>query len=324
MAHRIPYVATATVAKLRDLECKVRESDGNARRALHSHLRAVSPRLGLGAGATRSSRASGGRNRPVSAVRGAGWNSHGQNPIRHKVPVDEYLKLQKRFAHLFGKDAGPRAHRADPKMADRNIAGVWIAAIGIVHAKAICNHARCRIEPCQPDRLVADQAAPVCRSLAPVQSRLSGRREHSGMVVLRRGRRLRSAWQALTENNPLPAIMGRVCYHPCESSCNRGQLDKPVNIHAVERFLGDVAIERGWQFALPEAESGKRVLIVGSGPSGLSAAYHLRALRSWRHDLRSGPASRRDDALRDSQVPIAAQRIGRRDAAHRRHGCRMN
>jgi len=86
------------------------------------------------------------------------------------------------------------------------------------------------------------------------------------------------AWRALVENNPLPAIMGRACYHPCEDSCNRVQLDKPVNIHAVERFLGDLAIERQWQFTAPAVSTGKRVLVVGSGPSGLSAAYHLAKL----------------------------------------------
>jgi len=86
------------------------------------------------------------------------------------------------------------------------------------------------------------------------------------------------AWQKLVENNPLPAIMGRACYHPCETPCNRGQLDKSVNIHAVERFLGDLAIERDWQFELPATNTGKRVLVVGSGPSGLSAAYHLARL----------------------------------------------
>ena len=83
------------------------------------------------------------------------------------------------------------------------------------------------------------------------------------------------AWQSLVENNPLPAIMGRACYHPCETSCNRAQLDKAVNIHAVERFLGDLAIEKNWQFEPPPASTGKKVLVVGSGPSGLSAAYHL-------------------------------------------------
>jgi len=87
-----------------------------------------------------------------------------------------------------------------------------------------------------------------------------------------------AAWRVLTENNPLPAIMGRVCYHPCENACNRGQLDEAVGINAVERFLGDEAIKRGWKFVPPEQSSGKRVLVVGAGPSGLSAAYHLARL----------------------------------------------
>ena len=83
------------------------------------------------------------------------------------------------------------------------------------------------------------------------------------------------AWRELVKNNPMPAIMGRVCYHPCETACNRGRLDESVSIHAVERFLGDEAIKRGWTVA-PGAETGKRVLVVGSGPAGLSAAWHLR------------------------------------------------
>ena len=87
-----------------------------------------------------------------------------------------------------------------------------------------------------------------------------------------------AAWRVLTADNPLPAVMGRVCYHPCEAACNRGQLDESVGINSVERFLGDEAIRRGWKFAPPQAESGKRVLVVGAGPSGLSAAYHLRRL----------------------------------------------
>lgn len=87
-----------------------------------------------------------------------------------------------------------------------------------------------------------------------------------------------TAWKKLTEENPMPAIHGRVCYHPCETSCNRGSVDTSVSIHAVERFLGDMANEEGWQFAPPEAKSGKRVLIIGAGPSGLSAGYHLSRL----------------------------------------------
>jgi 2-oxoacid:acceptor oxidoreductase delta subunit (pyruvate/2-ketoisovalerate family) len=84
-----------------------------------------------------------------------------------------------------------------------------------------------------------------------------------------------AAWRTLTEDNPLPAVMGRVCYHPCESACNRAQFDAAVGINSVERFLGDIAIDKGWTFDRPAARSGKRVLVVGAGPSGLSAAYHL-------------------------------------------------
>jgi len=83
------------------------------------------------------------------------------------------------------------------------------------------------------------------------------------------------AWRALVADNPFAAIHGRVCYHPCESVCNRATLDNAVSIHSVERFLGDLALERGWQFDPPPVTSGKRVLVVGAGPSGLSAAYHL-------------------------------------------------
>ena len=87
-----------------------------------------------------------------------------------------------------------------------------------------------------------------------------------------------SAWRMLTQDNPMPAVMGRVCYHPCESSCNRASLDSAVGIHSVERFLGDEALRRGWKFRKPAERSGKRVLVVGAGPSGLSAAYHLARL----------------------------------------------
>ena len=79
----------------------------------------------------------------------------------------------------------------------------------------------------------------------------------------------------LVRDNPLPSVHGRVCYHPCEASCNRQELDSAVSIHAVERFLGDQAIGEGWRLPIEAPPSGKRVLIVGAGPSGLSAAYHL-------------------------------------------------
>jgi NADPH-dependent glutamate synthase beta subunit-like oxidoreductase len=85
------------------------------------------------------------------------------------------------------------------------------------------------------------------------------------------------AWRRLVEDNPLPATHGRACYHPCEGGCNRGHLDAPVAIHAVERFLGDLAVENGWQVPV-SSPSGKKVLVVGAGPGGLSCAYHLARL----------------------------------------------
>ena len=98
------------------------------------------------------------------------------------------------------------------------------------------------------------------------------------------------AWNSLVSDNPLPAIMGRVCYHPCESGCNRVQKDEAVNIHAVERFLGDEAIRCGWQFSTGPT-TGKHVLVVGSGPSGLSAAYHLARLGNKVTIYEAGPAA---------------------------------
>jgi NADPH-dependent glutamate synthase beta subunit-like oxidoreductase len=88
--------------------------------------------------------------------------------------------------------------------------------------------------------------------------------------------RYRAAWETIVRDNPLPAVHGRVCYHPCEDACNRKQVDDAVGIHAVERFLGDLALERGWTIECDAPASGKRVLVVGAGPSGLSAAWQLR------------------------------------------------
>ena len=83
------------------------------------------------------------------------------------------------------------------------------------------------------------------------------------------------AWRRIMEANPFPAVMGRVCYHPCETSCNRGQLDEAVGINSVERFLGDRALELGWSAPPAGPPTGRKVLVVGAGPAGLAAAYHL-------------------------------------------------
>ena len=120
------------------------------------------------------------------------------------------------------------------------------------------------------------------------------------------------AWRQIMEDNPFPAIMGRVCYHPCETSCNRGQLDEAVGINSVERFLGDEAIERGWQRradrrALGQARAGRRRRALG--PLGRLPPAPARPRGD---DPRGRPDGRRDDALRDPEVPAAARRARRR------------
>lgn len=125
---------------------------------------------------------------------------------------------------------------------------------------------------------------PPCNTACPAGENIQA------WLSLAQAGRYRDAWLKILDDNPLPAVHGRVCYHPCETSCNRIQLDDAVSIHAVERFLGDRALAEGWT---PEAgaPSGKRILIVGAGPSGLAAAYHLRRLGHTVEIRDAGPAA---------------------------------
>lgn len=85
------------------------------------------------------------------------------------------------------------------------------------------------------------------------------------------------AWRQIALYNPLPAIVGRVCYHPCQASCLREGQDGAVAIASVERFIGDFALRKQWSFdPVGENQRDEQILVVGSGPLGLSAAYHLR------------------------------------------------
>jgi formate dehydrogenase beta subunit len=131
---------------------------------------------------------------------------------------------------------------------------------------------RTRSGPVRRQRPVYVDLLPPCNAGCP-----AGENIQAWLALVRDGRP-EEAWRQLTADNPFPAVHGRVCYHPCESVCNRDRLDGAVSVHAVERHLGDLAVERGWSFDPPAVRSGRRVLVIGSGPSGLSAAYHLARL----------------------------------------------
>jgi NADPH-dependent glutamate synthase beta subunit-like oxidoreductase len=130
-------------------------------------------------------------------------------------------------------------------------------------------HGRSRAGPVRQARPVYVDLLPPCNAGCPAGENIQAWLAHAETGDHE------GAWRQLVADNPMPAIHGRVCYHPCESVCNRASLDSAVSVHSVERFLGDLALERGWSFDPPPAASGQRVLVIGAGPSGLSAAYHL-------------------------------------------------
>lgn len=118
-------------------------------------------------------------------------------------------------------------------------------------------------------RPIYKEGTPPCHDSCPAGEKVQG------YLDLAKKGRFEEAWRLLVEDNPLPAIMGRICYHPCESSCNRGNYDEAVNIRGVERFLGDYALARDLLLERKKDGRRERVAVVGSGPAGLSASYHL-------------------------------------------------
>ena len=126
--------------------------------------------------------------------------------------------------------------------------------------------------PVRTQRPVYVELLPPCNAACPAGENIQA------WLALAQAGKYQTAWEQLVRDNPMPSVHGRVCYHPCETGCNRKELDSSVSIHAVERFLGDQASSLGWSMPAAAPASGKRVLVVGSGPSGLSAAYHLTRL----------------------------------------------
>ena len=151
-----------------------------------------------------------------------------------------------------------------------------------------------RVDPGRRRLPVYVDLLPPCNAACP-----AGENIQEYLKRLKEGRG-EEAWRMLTRDNPFPAVHGRVCYHPCETDCNRKELDGAVSIHAVERRLGDLALEKGWRFERPAERSGRRVLVVGAGPSGLSAAYHL-AVRG--HDVEIRDAGEKAGGMMRYGIP---------------------
>ncbi len=108
------------------------------------------------------------------------------------------------------------------------------------------------------------------------------------------------AFQQIIQDNPFPAIMGRICVSPCETGCNRNHIDTTINIHAVERYIGDRAIEENWQPSFNITPTGKRALVIGAGPAGLSAAWHLAKMG---HTVEIFDAGKTAGGLLDFGIP---------------------
>ena len=100
----------------------------------------------------------------------------------------------------------------------------------------------------------------------------------TGYMYLASQARFEEAWTLITQENPFPAVMGRICFHPCEGECNRKNHDEAVAIHMVERFIGDYGLSNKLSFPVSEMDKDKKIAVVGAGPAGLSAAFHVRRM----------------------------------------------
>ncbi|MGI5970983.1 MAG: NADH-quinone oxidoreductase subunit NuoF [Oscillospiraceae bacterium] len=125
-------------------------------------------------------------------------------------------------------------------------------------------------------------ASGVCSSLytSPCRNACPASVNVPGYMALVSAGRLMDAYRLIRQDNPFPAVCGRVCTHPCENHCRRGQVDEPLAICSIKRFIGDYALRD--EFLIPEIKplpaTGKRVAIIGAGPSGLSCAFYLAHL----------------------------------------------
>ena len=142
-------------------------------------------------------------------------------------------------------------------------------------------HGRARAGPVRERRPVYVDLLPPCNAGCPAGENIQAWLAHTHGGPARAG--VARSWSPTTRSR---RSTGGSATTRARASATAPSLDSAVSIHSVERFLGDLALERGWPFDPPPVRSGKRVLVIGAGPSGLSAAYHLAPARPRGRDPR--------------------------------------
>ena len=306
---------------------------GQGRKAMAMHgaryPRPGAVSAGLGSGLPRHhplARLASARSRACSRYsRPSRASRRGQDPQR-RVPVEEYLKPQKRGCapvraarggHRRSRVASRRRPTQHPRVRPASMRWRWRHDDMASPSPSRSTSARRSPTRPAPGARRARSTSTACR---PAMQRLPGRRGHPGLALPRRERRLRERLAPPDARQPAsrPSWAGSATTTSCEGACNRGQLDEAVGINSVERFLGDEALRRRLGLRRRAESSGKRVLVVGAGPSGLSAAYHLRRLGHASRSREAGPQAGGMMRFGIPEVPPAARGARRRGAAHRR------
>src|SRR5271165_4225378 len=251
-----------------------RARDGDPGRPLPARARHLPARLELPGGRHDQGRAAGRRDRPVPRLRGQprrghrGWEDPRAPAGGGLSEAAGSLPPPFRAAPARGRSA---AHPGDRRSQHQPLRAAVMEkpfAITLEVGSSLAN----KTGAWRDERPVYVDRLPPCNAGCPAGENIQQWLYHA------EGGDYEAAWRTIMQENPLPAVMGRVCYHPCTSVCNRAEVDEAVGINSVERFLGDEAIRQGWETGPADERPGKRVLVVGAGPSGLSAAYHLTRL----------------------------------------------
>ena len=129
-------------------------------------------------------------------------------------------------------------------------------------------------------RPVYENKIPPCNHACPANEKIQGYldliiQSAAGRTSASLQKKYTQAWFLLTEDNPFLAVCGRVCFHPCETACNRGFYDESLAIHNIERFIGDYGLSKKLKLKTKKLKKRKKIAIIGGGPAGLSAAYFL-------------------------------------------------